>query len=111
MLEEIGRTLLELCERGPTDEEIARAQRRHRMFLEFASDSPGELAGYFGSVELFRPPESFEARCQQVERETRQSVRDAARKYFRPERLGLVAVGQRKGHKALEKLVERGLGL
>jgi predicted Zn-dependent peptidase len=105
VMEEIWRTLAELCETGPTPAELERAKRRHRMFLEFAEDSPVELAAHFGSTEVFYPPMDFEQWCQRIEAETVESVRAAARKYFTRENLGVVAVGQKKGAKALEKIV------
>lgn len=105
VMEEIWRTLSELAEKGPTQAELERAQRRHRMFLEFAEDSPVELAAHFGSTEVFYPPMSFEQWCERIEAETVETVRAAAREYFTREKLGVVAVGQKKGAKALEKIV------
>ena len=91
-------------------EELNRAKRRHRMLLEFSQDSPGELAGWFGGTELFRTPETFSHRADLVDRQTAAQVRDAARRYFTRENLLVVAVGQKKGLKALEKVVaEAGL--
>lgn len=106
VVEEIGRTLLELCEKGPTEAELERAKKRHRMFLEFAEDSPVDLAAHFGSTEVFYPPLDFETWCKRIEAETVESVRAVARKYFRPDNVGLVAVGQKKGTKALEKSIQ-----
>jgi len=103
---EVCRTLAEICEHGITADELLRAQRRHRMFLDFAEDSPGELAGWFGGTELFRTPESFEERSRQVEAQSAERVREVARKYLTRERLGVVAVGQKKGLRALEKAVQ-----
>ena len=102
---EVCRTLAEVCDRGITAEELSRAQRRHRMFLDFAQDSPGELAGWFGGTELFRPPEPFEERARQLEAQTAQAVQAVARRYFTRENLGVVAVGQKKGLNALERAV------
>lgn len=107
VLAEIASTLAELRERGPTDEEIDRAKRRHRMLLEFAADSPGELAGYFGATELFFPPEPFEERCAQVERQTPERIRQVARRYLAPSNLGVVAVGQRSSAAALQRALRR----
>jgi predicted Zn-dependent peptidase len=103
--------LSELRERDVSEEELVRAQRRHRMFLEFAHDSPGELAGWFGGTEIFRPPESFEERCLRVEAQTPARLREVADRYLRKENLLVVAVGQRKGIKALEKQVHSAVGL
>ncbi|NOK20055.1 M16 family metallopeptidase [Corallococcus carmarthensis] len=105
------RVLSELCEKEASEEELNRAKRRHRMLLEFSQDSPGELAGWFGGVELFRPPETFGHRADQVDRQTAARVREVARRYFTRENLLVVAVGQRKGLKALEKVVADAEGL
>ncbi len=109
--EEICRTLAELCEDGVTDEELERAKRRHRIFLEFAQDSPGELCGWFGGTELFRLPEDFEERCRKVEAQTKEKVLEVAKATFRKENLVAVAVGQRSGARALERAVARADGL
>ena len=104
------RVLAALCDEEVGAEELNRAKRRHRMLLEFSQDSPGELAGWFGGTELFRTPETFSHRADLVDRQTAAQVRAAARRYFTRENLLVVAVGQKKGLKALEKVVaEAGL--
>jgi predicted Zn-dependent peptidase len=108
---ETFRVLGELCTTEVSEEELARAKRRHRMLLEFAQDSPGELAGWFGGTELFRRPESFNRRADMVDATTAAQVREAARHYFARENLTVVAVGQRKGIKALERVVASADGL
>jgi predicted Zn-dependent peptidase len=75
------------------------------MFLDFAQDSPGDLAGWFGGTELFRPPESFEERARIAEAITAERLREVARRYFTRQNLSVVAVGQKKGLKALERAV------
>ncbi len=109
VVEEILNTLATLCEEGPTEEELERAKKRHRMFLDFAQDSPGELVGWFGGTELFHTPESFEEKIRKTDALTRQAVRAVARKYFRRGNLGVISVGQRKGVRALEKVVADGI--
>jgi predicted Zn-dependent peptidase len=108
---ETFRVLGELCTTEVSEEELARAKRRHRMLLEFAQDSPGELAGWFGGTELFRRPESFNRRADLVDATTAAQVREAARRYFARENLTVVSVGQRKGIKALERVVATADGL
>ncbi|WNG56277.1 insulinase family protein [Archangium gephyra] len=108
---EVFRVLGELSTTPVGEEELARAKRRHRMLLEFSQDSPGELAGWFGGTELFRRPESFGFRADLVDAASAAHVRDVARRYFARENLTVVAVGQRKGIKALEKVVETAEGL
>jgi predicted Zn-dependent peptidase len=108
---ETFRVLGELCDTEVAEEELARARRRHRMLLEFSQDSPGELAGWFGGTELFRRPESFGRRADLVDATTVAQVREVARRYFTRDNLTVVAVGQRKGIKALEKVVDAAQGL
>ncbi len=105
VVEETLRVLGELCDQEISAEELGRAQRRHRMLLEFSQDSPGELAGWFGGTELFRQPETFSRRAEMVDAQTAAQVREVARRYFTRENLTVVAVGQRKGFKALERVV------
>jgi predicted Zn-dependent peptidase len=111
VVEEVLRVLATLCAEEISAEELARAKRRHRMLLEFSEDSPGELAGWFGGTELFRRPESFSQRADMVDAETAAHVREVARRYFTRENLTVVAVGQRKGIKAMERVVEAAEGL
>jgi len=111
VVEEVLRVLATLCSEEIPEEELKRTQRRHRMLLEFSEDSPGELAGWFGGTELFRKPESFSQRADLVDAETAAHVREVARRYFTRENLTVVAVGQRKGIKALERVVEAAEGL
>lgn len=106
---EVCRVLAELRDQGVTAEELARAQKRHRMFMDFSQDSPGELVGWFGEGELFDTPRSFEERAKEVQAQTAERLREVARRYFTRDNLGVVAVGQKKGLKALEKVVRDSL--
>ena len=93
-------------------EELARAKRRHRMLLEFSQDSPGELAGWFGGTELFRAPETFSrARGPGGRADARRGCARWRGATSTAENLIVVAVGQRKGLKALERVVEAAEGL
>lgn len=109
VIEEILSTLATLCDEGPTADELDRAKKRNRMFLDFAQDSPGELVGWFGGTELFHTPETLEEKAARTERLTRDDVRRVARRYFRSSNLGVVSVGQRRGAKAIERAVGSGL--
>jgi predicted Zn-dependent peptidase len=111
VVEAICETLAELCDGKATQEELVRAQRRHRMFLDFSQDSPGDLAGWFGGTELFRRPESYEERALLLERQTLDDVTRVARKYLNRNGLGVVAVGQKKAVAALERAVQTAHGL
>ena len=109
--EAILAVLAGVCERPVPKDELARAQRRFRMLLDFTHDSPADLAAWFGGTELFRPPESFEQRIAEIERQTPEDLLRVARRYFSARRLGVVAVGQRKGIRALERTVLAAPGL
>jgi len=103
VVEETLKTLAELCANPVSQDELDRAKRRHRMFLDFAQDSPGELVGWFAGTELFRPPETFEDRARLVDAQTAEAVQAVARRYFTRKNLLTVAVGPQTGAKALEK--------
>jgi predicted Zn-dependent peptidase len=105
VLTSVCEVLSEVASAGVTEEELTRAKRRYRMFLEFAQDAPGELAGWFGATELFRQPESFEERARLLDQQSPEALRAVARRYLTRDRMGLVAVGQRKGFRALERAV------
>ena len=77
------------------------------MLLEFAHDSTGELAGWYGGTELFRPPESFEQRCQAVERVSAAGLQAVAKRTFTAGNLSVVAVGPKRGARALGRAVAR----
>jgi predicted Zn-dependent peptidase len=108
VLQEVCRTIGELGSAGVEEEELARAKRRHRMFLEFAQDSAADLAGWFGGTELFHPPESFEEKARQIDQQTGEQVRQVAQRYLVPENATLVGVGQRRGTKAIERALANG---
>jgi predicted Zn-dependent peptidase len=109
--EEIFRVLGELCDRPVGEDELARAQRRFRMMLDFAQDSPADLAAWYGGTELFRRPESHEERIAAVDRQTPATLQRVARRYFTARRLTATAVGPRKGARALERVVLTAAGL
>ncbi len=110
VLQEILHVLAGLVERPVPEEELARVQRRHRMSLTFSLDSAAELAGWYGSGEVLRAPESFEERCRRVEAVTPADVQRVARQTFARENLVAVVVGPggRRARRELERLVLRG---
>ena len=103
VVETIAQVLAEFCEKGPTEEELARAKRRHRMFLEFSLDSCAELAGWFGGTELWRRAETFPERIARIEAVTAEELRRVASKVLSRKNLHLVLVG-RGGPRAEAKL-------
>lgn len=100
-----------LCDEGPTEAELVRARRRHRIFNDFVQDSPGELSGWFGATELFRRPESLEERARVIDATSAAEVRRVARQYLTRDNLLAVAVGPRKGQRELERVVSKAAAL
>src|SRR5947199_1736675 len=89
VLAELLRLLSGLCDEEVPPDELRRAKVRHRIGLEFALDSAGEMIGWFGGTELFRPPEGFDERVAKLEAVTAQDLQRVARATFGRE--GLVA--------------------
>ena len=93
VLAELLRILAEVCDESVPDEELRRAKMRHRIGLEFALDSAGEMIGWFGGTELFRPAEGFGERVARMEAVTAEDVRRVSRGVFRRDALVACAVG------------------
>ena len=91
-----------LREEPPLDEELAKARRRYRWDLEHSFDDPDAMAGWWGGTELFFGPSTLEEKLARLERVTPDSVREVARKIFRPERLTVACVGQLSSRRATE---------
>ena len=89
------------------EEELLRAQRRHRIQLEFSLDSAADLVGWWGTGEVVAGPERFEDRCRRVEAVTTADVQRVALKTFRRSQLVAVLVGSapKRERAALEKLL------
>ena len=109
--EEILRVLGELCETGPSEEELRRAKRRNRIFLDFAQDSPAELASWFGATELFRIPESFSSRAEAADAKSVGELVRVAREYLCLKNLVVTAVGPKRGISALKTALEKSTAL
>lgn len=92
-IRELGRVIADLRDNGVGQEELDRVRRRARIGLEFGLDSTGELSAWFGATQLFHAPIAPEERMRQLEAITPAMVRETARRYFRPERLTIAAVG------------------
>ena len=93
------------------EDELSRARRKTRIWLEFSLDSPAEMIGWFGGGELLRPPaESFDSWIARIETVTAADVRRVANKIFQKENLIACAVGPIKGlEKKLEAAVDGAL--
>ncbi len=100
--------LTELAVEGPTDEELAKARRRHAWDMNALQDSPEEQAAFHAVGTLFDRFETAEERLASLARVTREEVRDLARLLAQPSRLNVVAVGllDRDEDKRLEALVK-----
>jgi predicted Zn-dependent peptidase len=106
VLAELLRLLAELCDENVAEDELLRAKVRHGIGLEFALDSAGEMIGWFGGTELFRPAEGFAERAARIEAVTAADIRTVARKVLRRDGLVVCAVGPLT---AVEKRLQSGV--
>ncbi|MCS6898451.1 MAG: pitrilysin family protein [Myxococcales bacterium] len=106
----VAREMLNLCrelaEHGPTQDELDIARARLAWSTRAMLDDPEQLASFYGLAALANVTLSPEVRCRELLAVTREQIRDAAAALFRPERLGVVAVGSlsRGLQRELEKL-------
>jgi predicted Zn-dependent peptidase len=102
------RILAALRDEDLPEEELLRAKKKSRIWLEFSLDAPAEMIGWFGAGELLHPPaESFEAWLSRIEAVTAADVRRVAGSIFRRENLVACAVGPLTGvEKKLRAAVE-----
>ena len=107
VVEECLRTLATL-RRGQIDaEELNRVQTRYAMHLDFLQDSPGDLCGWFGGTELFRPAESFANRAAAARAVSVKDLQRVARQVLAHTSLHCIAVGPRSARKSLQKVIDR----
>jgi predicted Zn-dependent peptidase len=104
---EIFRTLGTVRAGKVTREELRRVKTRFAMHLDFLQDSPGDLCGWFGGGELYRPMETFEQKKAEMERVSLSELHRLARKWLTAERLVTVAVGPRSAKKKSERVITR----
>jgi predicted Zn-dependent peptidase len=109
-LEEILSLLAELRDTDVPAEELERAKKKTRMWLEFALDSPAEMVGWFGTGELLHPPaETFAQWMARIEKVTAADIRRAANNVF-GRNAAAVAVGPLAGvERKLRDALDRGL--
>lgn len=105
VFEEIFRTLATLRAGQITARELARAKTRFAMHLDFLQDSPGDLCGWFGGVELYRPAESFEKKKAELAAVTLAGLKRLARTWLVADRLVVVAVGPRRARRKAAQVV------
>lgn len=90
---EITSLVAELAVAGPSEEELAKARRRHVWDTRTMLDSPEELAGYYAAGILFDRLESPEVRTAKNAAVTSEDVRALAAVIAQPDRLNVLAVG------------------
>ena len=107
-LAEMLRILAGLREADLPEDELSRAKKKSRIWLEFSLDSPAEMIGWFGAGELLHPPvEPFDRWLSRIEGVTAADVRRVASALFRRENLVACAVGPLSGvEKKLRAAVE-----
>ncbi len=106
LLGELLQLLAELRDRGPTDEEIAKAKARYRWQAEEALDDPGHVAELFALGELHGIGATLTERVSRIDAVSRDAVRDAAATILARARMFVVAVGA-QGKRAAESLAAR----
>ncbi len=107
VLEEVLRTVRTLRTGKVTAEELRRAKTRFALHVDFQQDSPADLCGWFGGVELYRPAESFEKKKAELAKVTLAELRRVATTWLSAERLVVVAVGPRSVKNKAERVVKR----
>jgi predicted Zn-dependent peptidase len=90
---EILALVKELATFGPTEDELAKARRRHGWEQEAMVDSAEDMAGFFAGGTLFERFETMEERRTSLGRVTAEDVREVAAILAEPARLNVVAVG------------------
>lgn len=108
LIKELLSVLDELRAAPVSSEELEKAVERYRVGYEFALDSPGALATWLISAELYVPAPSVEDCMAHVASLTTQDVQALARTLFHPSRMALVITGHptRTERKNLMKLVD-----
>ena len=105
VFQEVLRTLGTLRAGKISREELRRVKTRFAMQLDFLQDSPGDLCGWFGAGELYRPVETFEQKKEEMERVTLADLQRLAKKWLSAERMVTVAVGPRSAKKKSEAVI------
>jgi predicted Zn-dependent peptidase len=105
LLRESLALLARLRDEPPSATEVAKAKRRYRWDLEASLDDPDAMAGWWAGTELFFPPADFAEKVARIDAVEPEQVSALARSVFRPDRLGVAAVGVLEG--GLEEAVRR----
>jgi len=104
---EVFTLLRDLCDHGPTEDELTKARDRHMWSVEAMNDDAETVASFYGLAALANIARTPEERHAQLAAVTREEVRAVAEQIFRPERLSVVAVGllSEADERRLEKVV------
>ena len=101
-------SLVDFRDRGPLDEELARAKARHRLELEFSRDSLEAQLERFAWPLLYSEPREIAEEIERVEALTVEGLRAQARRLFQGSQLHLALVGPL--NTAMEKAVWQAVG-
>jgi predicted Zn-dependent peptidase len=83
----------ELATKGPTEEELEKAKRRHRWSVQAALDHADELETLAGGAVLFDRVRGLDAQAKRFDHLTTRDLRDAAKQVFARERMYIATVG------------------
>ncbi len=97
---EVLALMTELAADGPTDDELAKAKRRHTWDLEAMLDSPEDVGSFVGVAALFGTLETPLERQASLAAVSREDVQRVAQLLADPARLNVVAVGLVEGREA-----------
>ena len=105
--DEMLKLAAELVSHGPTDAEIDKIRKRARWHTRAMLDDASGLAQFLGLAHLATVAPTPDARCEELCAVTREQVRDAAARIFKPDHLAAIAVGvlTRAEQKRVEKVV------
>jgi predicted Zn-dependent peptidase len=108
VLKELFSLVSELAAHGPTAEELDKAKDRHLWSVEAMPDDAEAVAEFYGLSAFTEGPRTPTERHEELAAVTIADVRDAAQHVFRPERMGVVAVGmlKRSEETKMEKMVQ-----
>lgn len=108
VLTEIFALVDELASHGPRPEELDKAKDRHLWSVEAMADDAEEVASFYGLSAFTNSVRTPQLRHEQLASVTVADVRDAAQRIFRPERMGVVAVGmlKRSQESKMDKIVQ-----
>jgi predicted Zn-dependent peptidase len=90
---EILALMAALAKKGPSEDEVEKAKKRHAWDVRALADSPEDLAAFFGLGSLWGWPETPEERGAILARVTRDQIQAVAELVSSPSRLNVVAVG------------------